>query len=314
MRPLEEKIWGDTKSWLESNPKNKLLFVIDEAHMYKGSAGGEVALLIRRLFYKLGISRDKVQFILTTASMPDNSESDRQAVKTFFKNLTAAENTNNLEYLTCEHEILPDNQKFDIDSEKILKFKSDDFEGNKEQILNSLNKFLAQLDGTQKNFSSLEEIYFWMYEHLPEYRPFAEMLKHCRGEAIALNELAKEIFPNLKLEDALQAVSVLLAVAPFARNDKGTVLFLVRMHMLFRGLKGVYACTNPRCSKHKSHEKLTLGDIFLSDEFLTCPHCHSVVYELYNDRRCGTLFFKGYLFEDDLKNRKNNTYLWRDAG
>ena len=313
MRPLEEKIWDDTKSWLESNPKNKLLFVIDEAHMYKGSAGGEVALLIRRLFYKLGISRDKVQFILTTASMPDSSESDWQAVKIFFKDLTAAEDTDNFEYLTGEREILPDNQNFDIDSEKILKFKSDDFEGNEERLFNALNKFLSQLENAPKNFSSLQEIYIWMYEHLPEYRPFAVMLKRCRGKAIALNELAKNIFQNLQLKDALHAVSVLLAVAPFARNDKGTLLFPVRMHMLFRGLKGVYACTNPNCPQHKSHEKLTLGDIFLSDGVLTCPHCHSVVYELYNDRRCGTLFFKGYLFEDDLKNRKD-TYLWRDAG
>lgn len=313
MRPMEEKIWRDTKFWLESNPENKLLFVIDEAHMYKGSAGGEVALLIRRLFYKLGISRNKVQFILTTASMPDRSESDRQAVKNFFKNLTAAESTNNLEYLTGEREILPDNQKFDIDSEKILKFKSDDFEGNEEIIFNALNKFLTQLDGAPKKFSSLQEIYFWMYEHLPEYQPFAKMLKLCRGESISLNELATKIFPNLQAENSLKAVSVLLAVAPFAKNNKGSVLFPVRMHMLFRGIKGVYACTNPNCSNSHSHEKLTLGEIFFSDGVLTCPHCHSVVYELYNDRRCGTLFFKGYLFEDNLKNR-SNTYLWRDSG
>ena len=69
LRPREAKIWQDTKEWLEENPSNKLLFVIDEAHMYRGSSGGEVALLIRRLFHKLGITRDRVQFILTTASM-----------------------------------------------------------------------------------------------------------------------------------------------------------------------------------------------------------------------------------------------------
>ena len=115
-----------------------------------------------------------------------------------------------------------------------------------------------------------------------------------------LERIGKKIFPNLESEETLQAVSVLMAVAPFARNDKRTVLFPVRMHMLFRGIKGVYACTNPNCSEHHSHEKLTLGDIFLSNGIVTCPHCHSVVYELYNDRRCGTLFFKGYLFEDDL--------------
>ena len=313
MRPREEKIWSDTKSWLESNLENKLLFVIDEAHMYKGSAGGEVALLIRRLFYKLGISRDKVQFILTTASMPDSSDADRQAVKTFFKNLTAAENTDNLEYLTGEREILSADSKFDIEAEKILQFKIDDFEGNEDIKFNALKKFLSQLENAPQNFSSLQEIYFWLYAHLTDYRPFAEMFKLCRGESISLNELAKKIFPNLKIETALQAVSILLAIAPLAKNDKGAVLFPVRMHMLFRGIKGVYACTNKNCPHSHSHEKLTLGEIFLSDGVLTCPHCGSVVYELYNDRRCGTLFFKGYLFEDDLKNKKN-AYLWRDSG
>ena len=30
LRPREKKIWDDTKRWLESDPKNKLLFVIDD--------------------------------------------------------------------------------------------------------------------------------------------------------------------------------------------------------------------------------------------------------------------------------------------
>ena len=35
--------------------------------------------------------------------------------------------------------------------------------------------------------------------------------------------------------------------------------------------------------------------------------------ELYNDRRCGALFFKGYILEDDLESSKY-TYLWRYSG
>lgn len=70
---------------------NRLLFVIDEAHMYKGASGGEVALLLRRLFYKLGIPRKRVQFILTTASMPDSCEEDRLAVREFAGRLSASD-------------------------------------------------------------------------------------------------------------------------------------------------------------------------------------------------------------------------------
>ena len=138
---------------------------------------------------------------------------------------------------------------------------SEDFEDTEEKQFDALNKFLSQLDGVPKNFSSLQEIYFWLYENLTDYRPFAEMFKLCRGNSISLNELAKNIFPKLKTEDALKAVSILLAVAPLAKKDNA-VLFPVRMHMLFRGLKGVYACANPNCSHSHSYDKLTLGEIF----------------------------------------------------
>ena len=62
MWPLMAKLATEAKEWLEENPSNKLLFVIDEAHMYRGSSGGEVAFIMRRMFHKLGITRERVQF------------------------------------------------------------------------------------------------------------------------------------------------------------------------------------------------------------------------------------------------------------
>lgn len=50
MRQEEQNLWEDTKEWLRAKPENKLLFIIDEAHMYRGASGGEVALLLRRFF------------------------------------------------------------------------------------------------------------------------------------------------------------------------------------------------------------------------------------------------------------------------
>lgn len=55
MRPIEKSIWDRTKKWLDSAADNKLLFIIDEAHMYRGSSGGEVALLVRRVSINLGL-------------------------------------------------------------------------------------------------------------------------------------------------------------------------------------------------------------------------------------------------------------------
>ncbi len=56
IRSVEDDMWSVTATWLKENPSEKMLVIIDEAHMYKGAAGGEVALLLRRLMHKIGIS------------------------------------------------------------------------------------------------------------------------------------------------------------------------------------------------------------------------------------------------------------------
>lgn len=313
LRPRESKIWSDTCGWLNASPENKLLFVIDEAHMYRGSSGGEVALLLRRLFHKLGITRDHVQFILTTASMPDSSTEDRKAVVQFANDLTAADSFSDFCYLTGVREEISGKLKYDIPFEKFSQVSPADFEEREDFRLDALNTFWNDIDGVSGPFDSLDRAYSWMFEHLIEYRPFYEMIRLCRGSAISLHELSSAIYPEKSDEDALQAVSILLAIGPLAKNNNGSVLFPARMHMLFRGIKGVYACANPACSHSHSDGSLTLGEVFLSDGKMICPHCGSVVYEIYNDRRCGALFYKGYVLEEDTDFRRN-VYLWHYPG
>src|ERR1017187_3574117 len=71
MRPLERPIFDRTRDWLGANPNERLLLVVDEAHLYRGAAGAEVALLIRRLRMRLGITADRLQVICTSASFTD---------------------------------------------------------------------------------------------------------------------------------------------------------------------------------------------------------------------------------------------------
>ena len=314
LRPREQKIWDDTRKWLDSNSENKMMFVIDEAHMYRGSSGGEVALLIRRLFHKLGISRDRVQFILTTASMPNRNQQDVNSVMEFANELTSSDVAIPFCYLTGERETIDGQLKYDIPVELLLSSDPDRFEDKDNSKLSALLAFWNQLEGFDHSISSLEEMYNWMYDNIVYYRPFHELIRYCRGNAVSLGELSSGIFTNLNQEDALKAISVLLAIAPLAKNARGSVLFPARMHMLFKGISGVYACANANCGCSHSENGLTLGEIFLSDGNLTCPHCGSVVYELYNDRRCGALFFKGYVIVEEGSELRGNAYMWRYPG
>lgn len=313
LRPREKKIWDDTKRWLESDPKNKLLFVIDEAHMYRGSAGGEVSLLIRRLFHRLGIDRSRVQFILTTASMPNNDEEDRKAVRDFANALTASDDNHSFCYLTGEKEKFGAERCNDLPLSHFIGIEAEPFEGDDTQRLDALNHFWSGIPGAPAPFMDVDCACHWLYDHLVAYKPFCEMFQLCRGTAASLQELADSIFPEGETEDAIHAVSVMLAIAPLARSEEGSVLFPARMHMLFRGIKGVYACTNPNCPHCHSENGLTLGEIYFSDGRMTCKECGSAVYELYNDRRCGSIFIKGYVLTADFENRKR-TYLWHQPG
>ena len=77
-------------------------------------------ILIRRLFHKLGISRDRVQFILTTASMPNKNQQDYDSVMRFANELTASDTETQFRYLTGEREVIDGQLKYDIPSELLL--------------------------------------------------------------------------------------------------------------------------------------------------------------------------------------------------
>ncbi|TXE11402.1 DEAD/DEAH box helicase [Algoriphagus aquimarinus] len=82
MRDVDEPIFQKTRDWLEckdlpgderENEKNNRIFhvIIDELHLYRGTAGTENAYLIRILLHKLGLSAnsDQVKFLASSASL-----------------------------------------------------------------------------------------------------------------------------------------------------------------------------------------------------------------------------------------------------
>ncbi len=77
LRPIERPIFERTKAFFEAHPEERLLFVLDEAHLYRGASGTEVALLIRRLRNRLGLSPDRMQVIATSASFSEGGAAQR---------------------------------------------------------------------------------------------------------------------------------------------------------------------------------------------------------------------------------------------
>ena len=291
MRQEEQSIWEDTKKWLEQDENNKLLFIIDEAHMYRGASGGEVALLIRRFLHKLGVKREKLQFILTSASIPQN---ENAKVEKFICDLTAVDNPelHEIQIITGEREKIQYEHSYDVKSEKIAVFDIDSL--HSENRLEAIKKFgeLVNLDTNKCGFSKEEEVEQWLYSELIKLKPLLKIMENCRGKTVSFEKLASNVFPKVSEEIAQKAVSVLLSIAPMAKNKEGQVLFPSRLHMMFRGIRGIYACANPNCSEKHHTSDIPLGKIYIGNHDDVCK-CGGKIYELLNDRTCGALFLKG---------------------
>lgn len=71
LRPIERKIFTDTRAYFETHTNEKFFLILDEAHLYRGANGTEVAYLIRRLLDRLGLPASRVVIIATSASFSD---------------------------------------------------------------------------------------------------------------------------------------------------------------------------------------------------------------------------------------------------
>lgn len=75
MREMEQPIFEKTKAWLDKDPANVFTLVVDELHLYRGTQGSEVALILRNLLLRLGLAPDSAQLrvIGTSASLDSDS-------------------------------------------------------------------------------------------------------------------------------------------------------------------------------------------------------------------------------------------------
>ncbi len=287
MRQRETNIWDQTKIWLDESEENRLLIVLDEAHMYRGSAGGEIALLLERLFYRLGITKERVQFILTTASMP---QGERIAIHDFYSGLTGKD-ASLCEFLFGSKEPVPDIVKIETNIDALVKIGTEQVQG--EAIVGRIREFARHIFNTELPADySIEDAQRWLFDNLPQYEAFVKLNTLCRDGAKSYSELKTVIFENASNSES--ALDALLVIVSLAAKD-GNILFPVRLHMFLRGLQGLYACSSPQCTCAKSseNERIPLGRV-VSVPKEKCD-CGGRIYELVNHIKCGALYYRVYV-------------------
>jgi DEAD/DEAH box helicase domain-containing protein len=85
MRDIEQPLFDRTRAWLALDESHVFTLVVDELHVYRGTAGAEVAMVIRNLLHRLGLAPGSAQLriMATSASMPGD-ESSLEFLEAFF--------------------------------------------------------------------------------------------------------------------------------------------------------------------------------------------------------------------------------------
>ncbi|WP_168929652.1 DEAD/DEAH box helicase [Nocardioides sp. GY 10127] len=74
MREREQPIFQRTRDWLAEDRSRVLTLVVDELHLYRGTQGAEVAMIVRNLCDRLGLEPDDPQLsiVATSASLDED--------------------------------------------------------------------------------------------------------------------------------------------------------------------------------------------------------------------------------------------------
>ena len=300
MRPLERTIFDATRSWLAANPEEKLLLVMDEAHLYRGAGGSEVALLVRRLTERLEISPDRIQAICTTASFGDHRYAPEFAAQ------LTGKSPQDFIAITGQQLLRPNAAVGTLADAQILSsinlgsFYSDDAAIRSAEAKKMTEYLNAPFDDRNIEGS--------LYSAMIDYPPIGKLINDTMGDAQPLNSLASSIFVGVPDDLASQALTALLALGSAARpNPDEAGLLPCRVHSFFRGLAGLWICMDPDCPFKGTEGSPHAGKLYSQPQDIC--ECGARVLELYTCRNCGSMYARAYT--DDLK---MPSYLWAEPG
>lgn len=300
IRPVERPIFEQTRRWLKENPEESLLVVLDEAHLYRGATGSEVALLIRRLCARLGVGPDRLQAISTSASF-----SSEGAARTFASNLTGVPE-GRIDVLTGDLKLM-EGEGIGGQSEADVLARVDLSElaplHPRERRLAALAEFL-ELRGVDPG----ESVERSLYEALHDFAPLALLVNTTMRRASGVSEMAGEVFPNSP-ESGEAALSNLAGMASIARlSGSEAGLLSARAHMFFRGLPGLWICVDTECSAVGGDGVGRRAGKLYPEPRERCE-CGARVFELFTCRDCGATYCRAY--SDDVE---KPAYLWSEPG
>ena len=301
MRPIERPIFDMTRSFLENNPDEDFLVVLDEAHLYRGAAGAEVSLLLRRLRDRLDIPTDRFRVICATASFNDYGYAPEFGAQ--MSGLPAS----TFLPISGSLDLRPHDGPGSVQDADVL--AGIDLERYYDIPTDSARHLVIKPIIDHRRTSDDPQPERALYHALADFPPMGRLINMTMKQAIPVAELGHHLFPDASPQTADSAVNALMALGSAARlNPKTPGLLPCRVHNFFRGLPGLWACIDPRCSVLSESESDGICGTLYSQPRESC-HCGARVLELYTCRNCGTAYARAYTDDVDCPSS-----LWSEPG
>lgn len=291
MRAEEESILEKTREWIVADPSHIFTLVIDELHTYRGTAGTEVAYLLRKLLHRLGLWErpEQIRFMAASASIENDSKGQQYIREFFGTDAPFRVITGNRQYPTPNYF-----SDLSVHAHSFAQFSKTQ---DQNQLLPALGAKPSQQLG----------------EVLQTIEADALLINACRTEggslhAKGISELGQTLFPNAP--DKKEALDGLLQAITLAKISSGNQSLLpIRAHYFFRNLTGLYACINPECNQVEPEfcfDGRKIGKLY-NHPIIRCG-CGSRVLEVLFCQTCGEIFLGG--FKKDNPDSGNSCYLF----
>ncbi|MBM4523774.1 DEAD/DEAH box helicase [Rhodococcus hoagii] len=255
MRDVEEPIFDSTRKWLELSEDHVFTLVVDELHLYRGSTGAEVGMVVRNLASRLGLDPSSSQFriIATSASLPSD-DSGLEYLERFF-------GLDRRSFMIEPGEPKKLESSFTPSAEEVLTIKAD-------------NLAAAAVEGRWA------DVIARACADSPDSRP----------RATRFSEIASRLFGDSAGRDAALAAML----ASLADAEKPALQF--RGHVMMRGMRGLWACSDPECNGGEPGTGRRMGRMYDTPRS-TCLDCGARVLELLYCFECGDVSLGGYVVD-----------------
>ena len=236
---------------------------LDEAHVYDGAQGAEVALLLRRLRQRVGRDRP-LQCIATSASLTGKTpETQGQEATTFARNLFDVPFEFDAQDTECQDLVIPtrlrrsDTPSWSLDEAELLRLAQPDTD---------LDVLAARASGDPADALHAEK-------HVSDLQAIL-----ARGP-VSARELGAQLWPDAS--DSAKNLEALVALGSRVQDAGGNPVLSARYHLFVRATEGAYVSFSDE------------GPRVLLGRHEVDPHTGRAVFEFGTCQRCGAVHLAG---------------------